>query len=368
MVVRANKAADGIGGHLSTFACSAALYEVGFNHFFRGKDDGRPATTSTSRATPHPASTPGPSSSTGWTRRTWTGSACEIDAGGRASPRYPHPRLMPDFWEYPTVSMGLGPDLVHLPGPVQQATCTTAASTTPPNSRVWCFLGDGECDEPETLGSISIGGARAPGQPDVGRQLQPPTPGRPGARQRQDHPGARGDLPGAGWNVIKVIWGSRLGRVARTRHRRRAAQPDEHHRGRPVPALRHRGRQPHPRALLRPRPPAAATWSSTSPTTTSASCPAAATTTASSTPRTGPPPRPPGVPTVILAKTVKGWTLGPDVEGRNATHQIKKMTTEQLLGLRDRLHLQDVIPDEAAGRRPAALRPAGPRTPRRRST
>ncbi len=98
---------EAIGGHLSTYASSASLYEVGFNHFFRGKDGGRRATRSTSRATPRPASTPGRSSRAGCPRRTSTTSASRWATAGLSS--YPHPRLMPDFWEYPTVSMGLGP-------------------------------------------------------------------------------------------------------------------------------------------------------------------------------------------------------------------------------------------------------------------
>ena len=108
----------GIGGHLSTYASSASLYEVGFNHFFRGKDDGRPATRSSSRATPRPASTRAPSSRAGSPRRSSTTSAARSCAA-RACRRYPHPRLMPDFWEFPTVSMGLGPDQRHLPGALQ---------------------------------------------------------------------------------------------------------------------------------------------------------------------------------------------------------------------------------------------------------
>ena len=133
---------------------------------------------------------------------------------------------------------------------------------------------------------------------------------------------------GAGWNVIKVIWGSQVGRAARPRRRRRAAQQDEHHRRRRVPALRRRVAAPTSASTSSAPTRGCASWSSTSPTTSCATCPAAATTTASSTPPTRRRPSRTGAPTVILAKTVKGWTLGPDVEGRNATHQIKKMTND----------------------------------------
>ena len=119
MVVRANKAADGIGGHLSTFASSAALYEVGFNHFFRGKEDGTPGRP---RVHPGPrraghlrAGVPGAPAARGRPgpvpSRDRPAPSATAPSDGRGLSSYPHPRLMPDFWEYPTVSMGLGPIL-----------------------------------------------------------------------------------------------------------------------------------------------------------------------------------------------------------------------------------------------------------------
>ncbi len=207
MVVNANKRADGIGGHLSTFASSAALYEVGFNHFFRGKDDGlarRP------RLHPGPrrarASTPGPSSRAASTRATSTTSAARSAAAACRS--YPHPWLMPDFWEFPTVSMGLGPHQLDLPGPLQPLPRSNRHLDDTSNSRVWCFLGDGETDEPETLGSISLAARE---------RLDNLTWVVNCNLQRLDGP-VRGNgkiiqeleaiFRGAGWNVIKVIWGS----------------------------------------------------------------------------------------------------------------------------------------------------------------
>ena len=155
MVIKANKAADGIGGHLSTFASSATLYEVGFNHFFRGKADDTPGDHVYFQG----HATPGV-----YARAFLEGrlSEAELDRfrmeiGAPGLSSYPHPRLMPDFWEFPTVSMGLGPinsiyhaqflKYLHNRG-IQDTSAT----------RIWSFLGDGETDEPETLGSISLAG------------------------------------------------------------------------------------------------------------------------------------------------------------------------------------------------------------------
>ncbi len=117
MVIRANKKADGIGGHLSTFASSASLYEVGFNHFFRGKDDGLPGDHVYFQGHAAPGI---------YARAFMEGRLDEAhldhfrtEIGGHGLSSYPHPRLMPDFWEFPTVSMGLGPLNVDLPRPVQ---------------------------------------------------------------------------------------------------------------------------------------------------------------------------------------------------------------------------------------------------------
>jgi pyruvate dehydrogenase E1 component len=158
MVVKANKHADGIGGHLATFASSAALYEVGFNHFFRGKEDGLPGDHVYFQG--HAA--PGiyaraflegrltESQLDHFRREVGPG---EDGRGGLSS--YPHPRLMPDFWEYPTVSMGLGPLCSIYQARFNKYLHHRRIEDTS-QSRVWAFLGDGECDEPETLGSISL--------------------------------------------------------------------------------------------------------------------------------------------------------------------------------------------------------------------
>jgi len=347
MVVRANHAADGIGGHLATFASSAALYEVGFNHFFRGKAGGQPgdqvffqghaAPGIYSRAFLEGRLSEGQLE---YFRRELAGQAA--GPGGLSS--YPHPRLMPKFWEFPTVSMGLGPLMAVYQAHFNRYLHNRGIVDTS-RSRVWCFIGDGECDEPETLGALSLAGRE---QLDnlvfvVNANLQ-----------RLDGP-VRGNgkiiqeleavFRGAGWNVIKVIWGSRwdellardvdgvlLNKMNTTVDgefqkfateggayiREHFFGPDprlgklvEHLSDDELRALPRGGHDYH--KLY-------AAYKAATETT--------------------------GQPTAILAKTIKGWALGPTIEARNSTHQIKKMNVNELKVLRDRLKLQAEIPDE----------------------
>ena len=343
MVTRANTRASGIGGHLATYASSAALYEVGFNHFFRGKDDGQPGDQVFFQGHAAPGI---------YARAFLEGRLSEEqldnfrqEVGGRGLSSYPHPRLMPDFWEFPTVSMGLGPiDAIYQARFNRYLLNRRVADTS--RSRVWCFLGDGECDEPESLGALSLASRE---QLDnlifvVNCNLQ-----------RLDGP-VRGNgkviqeleavFRGAGWNVIKVVWGSKwdellardvdgvlLNKMMSTldgEYQKYAVESGayirEHFFG-PDPRLRAmvehltdddlrtlpRGGHDYRKLYAAYR--AAVEHE--------------------------------GTPTAILAKTIKGWALGPDFEGRNATHQIKKMSRDELRTFRDRLYLQDQIPDEA---------------------
>ncbi|HEX2383638.1 MAG TPA: pyruvate dehydrogenase (acetyl-transferring), homodimeric type [Acidimicrobiales bacterium] len=355
MVVKANKHAEGIGGHLSTYASSASLYEVGFNWFFRGKDDGLAGDHLYIQG----HATPGI-----YARAFLEGRLTEEqldnfrrEIGGNGLSSYPHPRLMPEFWEFPTVSMGLGPINSIYQARFNKYLHNRRIDDTS-GSKVWCFLGDGECDEPETLGSISLAARE---QLDnliwvVNCNLQ-----------RLDGP-VRGNgkiiqeleamFRGAGWNVIKVIWGAKwdellmrdvdgvlLNKMNTTvdgEFQRYAVESGayirEHFFG---PDRRLRKLVEHlsdedlrwlPRGGHDYRKLYAAYKAATEQE---------------------------GAPTVILAKTVKGWTLGSEVEGRNATHQIKKMTNDQLIALRERLYLQDQIPEEslAPGKEPPYYRP-----------
>ena len=345
MVVRANNNAEGIGGHLSTFASSASLYEIGFNHFFRGKDDGNAGDHVYFQGHAAPGI---------YARAFLEGRLSEEDLdhfrreigrGGRGLSSYPHPRLMPEFWEFPTVSMGLGPITALYHARFNRYLKNRKLDDSS-GSRVWAFLGDGECDEPETLGAISLAARE---QLDnlifvVNCNLQ-----------RLDGP-VRGNgkviqeleavFRGAGWNVIKVIWGSRwddllardvdgvlLNKMNTTvdgEFQRYTVEDGNYIRENffgPDPRLRQMvGHLSDDELRLLPRgghdyrklyAAYKAAWDN----------------------------RGSGRPTVILCKTVKGWTLGPEIEGRNATHQIKKMNADQLLALRDTLYLNEEIPD-----------------------
>ena len=343
MVIRANKTADGIGGHLSTFASSASLYEVGFNHFFKGKESGLAGDHVYFQG--HAA--PGV-----YARAFMEGRLTEtqldnfrMEVGGNGLSSYPHPRLMPEFWEFPTVSMGLGPinsiyharfnKYLH-----QRHIEDTSAST------IWSFLGDGECDEPETLGAISLAG-----RSDLDnlkwvincnlQRLDGPVRGNDKIIQELE-----GVFRGAGWNVIKVVWGTKwdellqrdvdgvlLNRMNTTvdgEYQRYAVEDGayirEHFFG-PDPRLRQLVEHLSDDDL-RELPRGGHDYQKVY-----AAFKAAA--------------EVKGQPTVILAKTVKGWTLGEGFEGRNSTHQIKKMTKAQLLELRERLHMQEEIPEES---------------------
>jgi pyruvate dehydrogenase E1 component len=343
MVVKANKRAEGIGGHLSTFASSAALYEVGYNHFFRGKADGLPGDHVYFQGHAAPGI---------YARAFLEGRLTENqldnfrrEIGGEGLSSYPHPRLMPDFWEYPTVSMGLGPiNSIYHARFLRYLHHRRIDDTS--GSRVWCFVGDGETDEPETLGSISLAGRE---------RLDNLTWVVNCNLQRLDGP-VRGNgkiiqeleamFRGAGWHVIKVIWGSKwdellaqdvdgvlLDKMNRTvdgDYQRYVASDGAHIREHffgPDPRLRKmvehlsdEDLRNLPRGGHDYRKLYAAYRMATELE---------------------------GAPVAILTKTVKGWTLGSDVEARNATHQIKKMTTEQLVELRSRLHLEEEIPLEA---------------------
>ena len=343
MVLRANSRFAGIGGHLATYASAATLYEVGFNHFFRGKDaDPRPATRSSSRAMRRRASTPGPSSR----------DACRRDqldhfrrepspAQGLSS--YPHPRLMPDFWEFPTVSMGIGPISAIYQARFNRYLQNRGPRRTPASSRVWAFLGDGEMDEPESIAGLSL--AAREGLDNLTfvvncnlQRLDGPVRGNGKIIQELE-----GLFRGAGWNVIKVVWGrewddllardvdgvlvEKMNDTLDGEFQKYSvsggAYIREHFFG-PGPAPAPAGRAPQRR---RPR----------------ASSAGAATTTARSTRPTRRRPSTSGRRRSILANTVKGWTLGPGVEARNITHQAKKLTETELKIFRDRLELP--IPD-----------------------
>ena len=341
MVDRANLLHDGIGGHLSTYSSAAALYEVGFNHFFRGPD--APGGGDQIHFQGHSA--PGI-----YSRAFVEGRFDEdrlegfrLQLSGHGLPSYPHPRRMPEFWQFPTVSMGLGPL-----NAVAQARCnrylehrgiidTSAA-------HVWCFVGDGEMDEPEALAGLAIAAREHLDNLTfvVNCNLQRlDGPVRGNAKIIQEHEAIFG---GAGWNVIKVIWGAgwdpllaadvdgllvdRMNEVVDGEFQKYSVESGAYIREHFF------GTDPRLAALvehlddeeLRRLPRGGHDYGKVYNAFAAALAHR-------------------GQPTVILAKTVKGWALGSDIEARNATHQIKKMSTADLVAFRDRLELP--IPDAA---------------------
>src|SRR5690606_19234012 len=203
-----NRAHDGIGGHISTYASAATLWEVGFNHFFRarGKDFSGDQVFFQGYASP-----------VVYARALLEGRLTtdhaqnfrrEVkDGPGTGLSSYPHPWLMPGFWEFPTVSMGLGPILSIYQARFQRY-LEHRGLKKPTDSHVWCFLGDGECDEPETLGAITLA-AREKLDNLIFvvncnlQRLDGPVRGNGKIIQELESL-----FRGAGWNVLKVIWGS----------------------------------------------------------------------------------------------------------------------------------------------------------------
>ena len=341
MVLRANSRFPGIGGHLSTYASSASLYEVGFNHFFRGKDDGRSGDQIFYQGHAAPGI---------YARAFLEGRLSEDQLDhfrrevnpGEGLSSYPHPRLMPDFWEFPTVSMGLGPISAIYQARFNRYLQNRGILDTS-GSRVWAFLGDGETDEPESLGALHV--ASREGLDNLTfvvncnlQRLDGPVRGNGKIIQELESA-----FRGAGWNVIKVVWSrdwdellardvdgvlvqkmndtldgefQKFSVAGGAYIREHFFGPDprlrklvEHMSDEEIAKLRRGG---HDYRKVHAAYKAATEHQ--------------------------------GAPTVILVKTVKGWTLGPGIEARNVTHQTKKLSEAELKIFRDRLELP--IPDD----------------------
>jgi pyruvate dehydrogenase E1 component len=335
MVVQANRESSEYGGHIASYASAATLYEVGFNHFWRAPDDGHPGDMVFIQG----HSAPGI-----YARAYLEGRLTEDqlrhfreEVGGKGLSSYPHPWLMPDFWQFPTVSMGLGPMMAIYQARFQRY-MEHRGIVQPEDRRVWCFLGDGEMDEPESLGAITM---------PVREKLDNLVFVVNCNLQRLDGP-VRGNgkiiqeleaaFLGAGWNVIKVIWGSRwdplLAQDTRGLLRRLmmecvdgeyqnfkakgGAYTREHFFGK-YPELRELvanmsdddiwrlNRGGHDARKVYNAYAAAVAHK--------------------------------GQPTVILAKTVKGYGMGRAGEGQNITHQQKKLDDEALKAFRDRFNI-----------------------------
>ncbi len=345
MVVRANHHYPGIGGHLATYASSASLYEVGFNHFFQGKDGGNG-----DQIFYQGHAAPGI-----YSRAFLEGRMTEDqlehfrrESLGTGLSSYPHPRLMPDFWEFPTVSMGLGPINAIYQARFNRYLHNRGIKDTS-NSRVWAFLGDGETDEPESLGALHL--ASREGLDNLTfvincnlQRLDGPVRGNGKIIQELE-----AVFRGSGWNVIKVVWSRRwdpllardtdgaLVHIMNTtldgefqkysvesgayirKHffgkDPRTLDMVSHISDHDLTRLRRGG---HDYLKLYAAYKAAIEHK--------------------------------GQPTVILVKTVKGWTLGDGAMARNASHQMKKLTAKELGYFRDQMALP--IPDSELGDAP----------------
>ncbi len=338
MVSRANRPGGaGVGGHIATYASAASLYEVGFNHFFRGKDHGESGDQVFFQGHAAPGIYARAFLEGRLTETQLDGFRQEQSHRGGGLPSYPHPRLMPDFWEFPTVSMGLGPLNAIYQARFNRYLLARELHDTS-RSHVWAFLGDGEMDEPEALGAIGLAARE---------ELDNLTFVINCNLQRLDGP-VRGNgkiiqelesfFRGAGWNVIKVVWGRDWDPILaqdtdgvlvnamnttpdgqfQTYSVESGAYIREHFFG-SDPRLRkmvEHMSDDQLRSLSRGghdyRKVYAAFKSAREHV---------------------------GQPTVILTHTIKGWTLGKDFEARNATHQMKKLTKDELKEFRDRLYL-----------------------------
>ena len=353
MVVAANREADGIGGHISTYASAVTLYEVGFNHFFRGPNhpDGADIIYFQGHAAPGI-----------YARAYVEGRLTDArihdfrrelaPSGGLSS--YPHPWLMPDFWQFPTVSMGLGP-LMSIYQARFMRYLEDRGLKNPTGQRVWTFVGDGEADAPETTAAISLAGReRLDNLTWVVncnlQRLDGPVRGNGNIVQELE-----GLFRGAGWNVIKVLWGRDWDPLFANDHdgllTRRAGQvvDGEYQKysvaGGAYIRKHFYGVDDRLLAMVADRSDdelVRMNLGGHDARKVYAAFDAAV--------------RHRGAPTVVLARTIKGYGLGEAGEGRNVTHQQKQLNEAELLRFRDRFRIP--ISDEDVGRAPLYRPPA----------
>jgi pyruvate dehydrogenase E1 component len=335
MVVRANKVSSELGGHVASFASAATLYDVGFNHFFRAPSE---------KFGGDLVFFQGHSSPGVYARAFLEGRITEeqlehfrqeVDGKGLSS--YPHPWLMPAFWQFPTVSMGLGPIMsIYQARFMRYLHDRGLVDTT--GRKVWAFVGDGEMDEPESLGSISLAGREK--LDDLIwvvncnlQRLDGPVRGNGKIIQELE-----GIFKGAGWNVIKVIWGSRWDPLLAADSSGRLVQlmnecvdgDYQTFKSRDGKYVRDEffGRYPETRAMVED-------WSDDAIWNLQRgghdSIKVYAAYKAAFEHR--------GAPTVVLAKTIKGYGMGEAGEAQNIAHQAKKMEVEAMRTFRDRFSL-----------------------------
>ncbi len=346
MVVRANREESGIGGHISTYASAATLYEVAFNHFFRGRRDPSGGDSVYFQGHAAPGIYARAFLEGRLDERQLQNFRRELRSGGGLS-SYPHPWLMPDFWEFPTVSMGLGPIMA-----IYQARFNRFLEDrglVERTGKVWAFLGDGETDEPEALGAISLA-AREHLDNLIFvvncnlQRLDGPVRGNGKIIQELE-----AVFRGAGWNVIKVIWGDAWDPLLAAdedgvlaRRMEEAVDGDyQNYSVRPGSYIREHffGTDPRLRKMvehLTDEELAKLRRGGHDPEKVYAAYRAAVDHR--------------GSPTLILAKTIKGYGLGEAGEGKNITHQQKKLNDEELREFRARFGIP--ISDEEVGKAP----------------
>jgi pyruvate dehydrogenase E1 component len=347
MVTRANRAHDGIGGHISTFASSATLYEVAFNHFFKGKGDDYSGDQVYFQGHASPGMYARAFLEGRISEENLVNFRQELAAGGGLS-SYPHPWLMPGFWEFPTVSMGLGPIMAIYQARFNKYLHDRGIRDTS-GQHVWAFLGDGETDEPESLGAITLAGRERLDNLIFVincnlQRLDGPVRGNGKIIQELE-----GIFRGAGWNVIKVVWGDnwdpllakdkhgllvkRMGEVVDGEYQKYTVMPGDY--------IREHFFGKYPELLQMVRPLSDEDLKKLrrgghDPEKVYAAYKAAV--------------ECQGKPTVILAKTIKGYGLGEAGEGRNVTHQQKKLGEKELREFRSRFGIP--ISDEEVAQAP----------------
>jgi pyruvate dehydrogenase E1 component len=336
MVVRANKQSSELGGHIATYQSLATLYEVGFNHFWRGPAHESGGDLVYFQGHSSPGNYARAYLEGRLTEEQLDGFRQEVSRPGGLS-SYPHPWLMPDFWQFPTVSLGLGAiTSIYQARFMKYLQARGIADTA--GRKVWAFIGDGEVDEPETMGSIGLAGRERVDNLIwvVNANLQRlDGPVRGNGKIIQE---LEADFRGSGWNVIKVIWGSRWdpllaadvdGRLVhvmeesvdgeyQTYKSRDGAYVREQFFGKDPVLLERVARMSDDEIWLLNR-------GGLDQQKVYAAYHEAV--------------RHTGQPTVILAKTIKGYGMGASGEGQMITHQAKKMTEDALLAFRDRFEL-----------------------------
>lgn len=354
MVVKANRSEEGIGGHIASYASSATLYEVGFNHFFRGQTDDHKGDLIYFQGHASPGI---------YARAFLEGRLPieqinnfrhELHGDGPGLSSYPHPWLMPDFWKFPTVSMGLGPiTAIYHARFIKYL--QDRGLKEPSDQKIWAFLGDGECDEPETLGAIALA-AREKLDNLIFvincnlQRLDGPVRGNGKIIQELE-----ANFRGVGWNTIKVVWGSEWDALlAKDRHGLLAKRMNELPDGQYQKYIVEDGAYirkdffgKDPRLLemvahLSDEQLKKLARGGHDPAKVYAAYKRAVETK--------------DAPTVVLAKTVKGYGMGDGGEGLNITHQQKKLKEKELLAFRSRFHIP--ISDEQVNELPFYQLPA----------